>query len=94
MEILQYVNVFTAYLRDSLNLVPGQTVYRFLLKLKSLLREYNSRAAAMVTLPAHLMRNMHNGPAQLRRLEWLCDTVIELESFAGKSTNETYEFSV
>jgi len=59
------------------------TVNRFLLSLKLLLREHAHSAAALVTLPGHMIRSLTGGPAHLRRLEWNCDSVIELESFAG-----------
>lgn len=60
-----------------------QSLYRFLLSLRTILRQQGTHAAAMVTLPGYLLRGLKGGAANLRRLEWLCDSVIELESFAG-----------
>lgn len=48
-----------------------------------MLRQQGTNAAAMVTLPGYLIRRLKDGASTLRRLEWLCDSVIELESFAG-----------
>lgn len=54
------------------------------MSLKLLLRQYSQNAAAIVTLPAYMLRMLDGGPALVRRLEWVCDSVIELESFAGE----------
>ena len=62
-----------------------QAVYRFFLSLRTLLRENAAGTAAMITLPGYLLRALNNGAAHLRRVEWLCDGVLELESFAGPS---------
>lgn len=50
-----------------------------------MLRQQGTHAAAMVTIPGYLIRSLKGGATHLRRLEWLCDSVIELESFAGTS---------
>lgn len=60
---------------------------RFLLTLKSILR--SAFAVCMITLPKHLFQNI----AYIKRIEKLCDTVVELESFAGsdRETNPIFK---
>lgn len=69
---------------DELAQWTKQAIFRFLLALRILLREHAADVAAVITIPGYLLRQMQGGPVHLRRLEWLCDSVIELESFAGQ----------
>ena len=58
---------------------------RFLVSLKGLLRY--SFAACVITFPAHLYRDHAGGgdtPSLVRRIEHICDAVVELESFEGQ----------
>ncbi|XP_038064148.1 elongator complex protein 4-like [Patiria miniata] len=65
----------------------GAELCQFLHALRALIR--NSLAVCVITMPTHLFTDV----AVTRRLERLCDTAIELESFAGseKEKNPVYK---
>ncbi|TPX35696.1 hypothetical protein SmJEL517_g01868 [Synchytrium microbalum] len=59
-------------------------LYRFLIKLKSLLRPLH--AICFISIPAHLYGDSLTSPSSfIRRLEWAADAVLEVESFAGSA---------
>lgn len=69
------------------NEVYSAALPRFLLGLKAILR--TSYACCAITIPTHLFCDK----AYIRRLERLCDTVVEVDSFVGsdKEKNPAYK---
>lgn len=64
--------------------LTSQAAFRFLSALRLLVQRFSLNAAAVVTLPGYLIRTLKGGSALLRRLEWACDSVIELETFSSE----------
>ncbi|XP_041367597.1 elongator complex protein 4-like [Gigantopelta aegis] len=62
------------------------SLLKFLLVLRSLLR--SAYATCLITMPSHLFQD----PAFIERVEKMCDTVIQLESFAGSDREKNPAF--
>ncbi|RUO95905.1 PAXNEB protein-domain-containing protein, partial [Jimgerdemannia flammicorona] len=67
-----------------------QDLFRFFHALRGLLRF--SYAAAVVTVPAYLYAN-DDAPGLMRRIEHVCDAVVEIESFAGSLVASTAPYA-
>ncbi|KAI9208473.1 Elongator complex protein 4, partial [Polychytrium aggregatum] len=72
--------------------MTSQAMFRFFHRLRGLVRF--SFSTAFVTIPAHLYNDYHGVTSNpvIRRIEHMCDAVIEIESFAGspKTINTAY----
>ncbi|KAJ3088060.1 Elongator subunit elp4 [Quaeritorhiza haematococci] len=80
--IRRYIDRFWANVALT-SITQIQILYRFLAKLRALVR--NASACCFVTVPAHLYGDHYQVRSHhiIRRLEYLADAVVEIESFAG-----------
>jgi PAXNEB protein len=63
----------------------ARLIVQFLLGIKQLIRNYHATVA--FTLPPHACSS-----ALVQRLKWISDTVLSVESFAGREQSVPYEF--